>query len=215
VGVVAEVLAGAQNEKASRWKFDQLSVFGLLRAHSAKRIVAMLHRLMEAGLARQRDPDGVKFRPVIDLTAAGVRVMKGEQPPPVGLADLLPRGTSGGGGTAAVSRSEPGSRVRYVAGGEAEEDVSPEVLERFERLRQARLKLARELQLPPYVICHDSTLKLIARSAPATLASLGQIKGMGPHKVKTYGPALLAAIGGEAAAEASGREAAEDPDVPF
>ena len=73
VGVVAEVLAGADNEKTQRWGFDKLSVFGLLRAHPIKRIVAMLHRLMEAGLARQRDPDGVKFRPVVELTAAASR----------------------------------------------------------------------------------------------------------------------------------------------
>src|SRR5207302_3204713 len=63
VGVVAEVLAGADNDKTQRWQFDQLSVYGLLKAHSIKRIIAMLHRLMEAGLARQKDPDGVKFRP--------------------------------------------------------------------------------------------------------------------------------------------------------
>src|SRR5207244_3937380 len=91
VGVVAEVLAGADNEKTLRWRFNELSVFGLLRAHSIKRIVAMLHRLMESGLARQRDPDGVKFRPVIELTPAGVATMKAEQPPPASLEDLLPR----------------------------------------------------------------------------------------------------------------------------
>src|SRR5207302_3936356 len=91
VGVVAEVLAGAANEKTQRWQFDQLSVYGLLKAHSIKRIIAMLHRLMEAGLAKQKDPDGVKFRPVVELTVGGVAVMKGEQLPPGNLADLLPQ----------------------------------------------------------------------------------------------------------------------------
>src|SRR3954469_22962903 len=51
VGVVAEVLAGSDNEKLQRWGMGSLSVFGLLKAHSVKRIIAMLHRLMEAGLA--------------------------------------------------------------------------------------------------------------------------------------------------------------------
>ncbi len=95
VGVVAEVLAGADNEKTQRWGFDKLTVFGLLRAYPVKRIIAMLHRLMDAGLARQRDPDGVKFRPVIELTPVGIRVMKAEQPPPVSLADLAPRAAAG------------------------------------------------------------------------------------------------------------------------
>ena len=97
VGVVAEVLAGTENEKTQRWGFNQLTVFGLLRIHSIKKIIAMLHRLMEAGLARQRDPDGVKFRPVVELTAAGIAVMKAQQLPPASLADLLPRRASSSG----------------------------------------------------------------------------------------------------------------------
>ena len=57
----------------------------------------MLHRVMEAGLARQRDPDGVKFRPVIELTATGIAVMKAQQLPPSTLADLLPLRESSSG----------------------------------------------------------------------------------------------------------------------
>ena len=52
VGIVVEVLAGVESEKTARWGLQQLSVFGLLRVHAGKKIVAMLHRLMEAGLAR-------------------------------------------------------------------------------------------------------------------------------------------------------------------
>jgi ATP-dependent DNA helicase RecQ len=188
VGVVAEVLAGTGGEKAQRWGFDQLSVFALLRAHSVKRIIAMLHRLMEAGLARQRDPDGVKFRPVIELTAAGVAVMKGEQLPPTSLIDLAPRRT-------APAPQSSGETRRVVP---VEDDpvssLSPDALERFERLRAARTQLARAKQLPPYVICHDRTLKLIAHFHPTDLESLEQVKGMGPHKVRMYGEALLSAL---------------------
>ena len=189
VGVVAEVLAGSENEKTQRWGFDQLSVFGLLRAHSIKRIIAMLHRLMEAGLARQRDPDGVKFRPVIDLTAAGIAVMKGQQLPPASLADLVPR---------PVAASTPSDRRRVVPPGRDDPDLSdnfsPEARQRFERLRAVRAQLARDRALPAYCICHDKTLKLIAHFAPNDPASLEQVKGMGPHKVRLYGPAFLEAL---------------------
>jgi ATP-dependent DNA helicase RecQ len=189
VGAVAEVLAGVGGEKAQRWGFDQLSVFGLLRAHSVKRIIAMLHRLMESGLARQRDPDGVRFRPVVELTAAGVSVMKGEQLPPAGLVDLVPRRAV----DSPTSTARAGRRVEPVAD-DAVTVLSPEAAGRFDRLRAARTRLAREKQLPPYVICHDKTLKLIAHFAPGDLDSLEQVKGMGPHKVKMYGEALLDAL---------------------
>jgi ATP-dependent DNA helicase RecQ len=199
VGVVAEVLAGTAGERATRWGFDQLSVFGLLRAHSVKRVIAMLHRLMEAGLARQRDPDGVKFRPVIELTAAGVAVMKGEQLPPASLLDIAPRrGAPGGGSSSSSSGSSSNSREgRRIVPVEGEDTaLSPEATERFTRLRAARSQLAKEKALPPYVICHDKTLKLIALSSPSDLESLEQVKGMGPHKVKMYGPHLLDALKG-------------------
>jgi ATP-dependent DNA helicase RecQ len=192
VGMIADVLAGAQNEKVQRWGFDQLSVFGLLRAHNAKRIIAMLHRLMEAGLARQRDPDGIKFRPIVELTAAGVAVMKGAQLPPASLADLMPRrGTASSSNGGAARRD---SKLSIVD--REDEQIDPETLARFEKLRTVRLELARDKQLPPYVICHDSTLKTIARVAPANLEALQQIKGMGPYKVQMYGQAFLDAVRG-------------------
>ncbi len=180
VGVVAEVLAGAQNEKTRRWGFDSLSVFGLLKHYPIKRLVAMLHRLVESGLARQKDPDGLKFRPVMELTAAGVAVMKGEQPPPFMLADLLPH---------AATEPQP-----QVTAEPSQSPLSAEAQQRFERLRVVRLELSRQRTLPPYCICHDKTLRAIAIQPPADARELEQIKGMGPLKVRMYGAALLAAL---------------------
>lgn len=199
VGMVADVLSGSQGEKIQRWQLSGLSVYGILKAHSTKRIVAMLHRLMEAGLARQKDPEGVRFMPVVELTAAGVAVMKGEQPPPVSLADLGPRAASRGAdeerrGSSPSRRQGNGRAGRGAAWEETEEQIDPQTLERFERLRAARASLAKEKALPAYCICHDSTLKAIARSAPRDVEALQRIKGMGPYKVKQYGEAILEAM---------------------
>jgi ATP-dependent DNA helicase RecQ len=202
VGMVAEVLAGAENEKTQRWGFDQLSVYGLLKAHSVKRIIAMLHRLMESGLARQRDPDGVKFRPVIELTASGVAVMKGEQLPPASLVDLVPRRGAGSSGDRPVRKPavDLGDGRRFVPAeleeAEGNGTLSPEAMRRFERLRAVRTQIARERQIPPYCVCHDTTLKLIADVAPGDVSGLEQVKGMGPYKVKMYGQAFLEALKG-------------------
>jgi ATP-dependent DNA helicase RecQ len=187
VGIVAEVLSGAKNERIARWGFETLSVFGLLQAHGVKRIIAMLHRLMEAGLARQRDPDGIKFRPVIELTAAGFAVMKGTQAPPATLVDLAPSRSSVGAFSSGSSRRAKTSEDEII-------DVDPETQARFEKLRGARLELARAKQLPPYVICHDRTLKLIASVMPRDLEAMQGIKGMGPYKIEAYGQAFLDAM---------------------
>jgi ATP-dependent DNA helicase RecQ len=210
VGAVADVLTGMDNERVRKWRLDQLTVYGLLKVHSAKRVVAMLHRLLEAGLARQRDPAGTKFMPVIELTAAGIAVMKGEQPPPVGLIDIIPRA----GSTPRQLGTNPralGTNPRAVANEEFDAyQNDPEVLDRFERLRRARMKLAQERQLPPYCICHDSTLKLIAVRAPATITALESIKGMGPSKVRLYGDGLLQAVAASEQSSAA-RTLAPDP----
>ncbi len=193
VGLVAEVLAGVDNEKVRRWRLDELSIHGLLRVYPTKRIIAMLHRAMEAGLARQRDPDGMRFRPVVELTPAGVAVMKGEQKAPAIMADLLPRG--GGPG-----RPRRADRARKVALTPAD-DVAwdDEAAGRFEKLRLARAELARRKQVPPYCICHDSTLRNVAQAAPRDLPGLEIIRGMGPNKARLYGQAMLDAMWGKLA----------------
>jgi ATP-dependent DNA helicase RecQ len=200
VGVVGEVLSGTRTERTERWQLDQLSVFGLLKQFATKRLIAMVHRVIESGLARQRDV-GEPGKPiyVVELTVAGVAVMKGEVPPPAPLIDLVPtgRGARVSGTNSRAMGTTP--RTRRATGIEPpEDDYQPdeEAMERFNRLRVARAELARLRQVPPYVICHDSTLKLIARHAPHDQQSLQQIKGMGPHKVKLYGEALLSALRG-------------------
>ncbi|HEX4054458.1 MAG TPA: ATP-dependent DNA helicase RecQ [Tepidisphaeraceae bacterium] len=182
VGVVADVLAGSENERTQRWGLDQLPTFGLLRSHSSKRIIAMMHRVLEAGLARQRDPDGVKFRPVVELTAPGVAVMRGQEPPPAALADLLP------------SRREQFRAAGPRESVQADDAMNDEAQQRFERLREIRARIARERGLPAYVICHDSTLKQLALQMPHDAADLAGVKGMGPYKIKMYGEAFLDAL---------------------
>jgi ATP-dependent DNA helicase RecQ len=180
VGVVAEVLGGSTTERTQKWGLNELSTFGLLKPYPIKRIVAMLHRVLETGLARQRDPDGAKFRPVVDLTASGVSVMRGQQPPPADLADLVP------------SRIERVNEARPRKDSPTDDQpMSPEVETRFEALRTLRTQIARDRGMPPYIICHDSTLKQLALQAPANEAALACVKGLGPYKIRMYGHAFL------------------------
>ena len=61
----------------------------------------------------------------------------------------------------------------------------------FERLRAWRTSVAKELGMPPYVIFHDATLRLIAASPPSTLDELRQVNGVGDTKLDKYGQAIL------------------------
>jgi len=62
----------------------------------------------------------------------------------------------------------------------------------FEELRAVRRHLAGGK--PAYTVVADQVLHDIASRRPATLAELGNIKGMGPVKLERYGDALLAVV---------------------
>jgi ATP-dependent DNA helicase RecQ len=61
----------------------------------------------------------------------------------------------------------------------------------FERLRGWRAAMAKEQGVPAYVIFHDATLRQIAAQAPATLAELATISGVGEAKLAKYGQLIL------------------------
>ena len=65
----------------------------------------------------------------------------------------------------------------------------------FERLRELRLRIARERGVPPYVVFHDTTLREMARLRPRTLEALHTIYGLGERKIADYGQQCLEVIG--------------------
>ncbi|MEL7237835.1 MAG: RQC domain-containing protein, partial [Planctomycetota bacterium] len=186
VGTVAEVLAGSESEKMTSRGYEQLSVYGLLRLYKAKQIIAMLHRLIEAGLVQQTSERGSMYK-LVRLTAAGVNVMKSEAAPPAPLADLMPRRSR--------SRSyETGSRTYKSSGDTTAAPLDADGQQRLAALKKVRASLAREASLPAYCVANDRTLRAIAADCPADAAALERVKGMGPRRVASYGEALLAAL---------------------
>ncbi len=66
----------------------------------------------------------------------------------------------------------------------------------FAALKVVRLELAREQNVPPYVIFHDRTLRELAVRKPRSLAAMAGISGVGEKKMERYGDAFLKAIAG-------------------
>jgi ATP-dependent DNA helicase RecQ len=90
------------------------------------------------------------------------------------------RRRSGGGAAPAVGAADDGPYDERV----------------FNALRALRTELAREGQVPPYVIFHDATLREIARALPATEQEFIAVKGLGPHKWEKFGARVLAVTAG-------------------
>jgi ATP-dependent DNA helicase RecQ len=64
----------------------------------------------------------------------------------------------------------------------------------FEILKTLRKKIARERNLPPYVIFQDPSLEEMATTYPTTNDDLAQVNGVGMGKVNKFGKEFLEAI---------------------
>jgi ATP-dependent DNA helicase RecQ len=64
----------------------------------------------------------------------------------------------------------------------------------FEKLRQLRLEISKSMNVPPYVVFHDKTLREMAASRPSSRAELLAISGVGERKAEQYGVLFLDAI---------------------
>ncbi|RKN09005.1 ATP-dependent DNA helicase UvrD2 [Streptomyces radicis] len=84
--------------------------------------------------------------------------------------------------------------------------------ELYERLREWRLDRARELGRPAYAVFTDVTLMAIAETVPGSEGELSRISGVGAHKLRQFGPDVLALCAGEPlpqAPEETSEESAE------
>jgi ATP-dependent DNA helicase RecQ len=70
--------------------------------------------------------------------------------------------------------------------------TNPEDLALFERLRQARLTLAKEQNIAPFMIFHDKTLYEIAQLRPQNTDAFAQISGVGQKKLERYAEVFIA-----------------------
>lgn len=64
----------------------------------------------------------------------------------------------------------------------------------FQMLKDLRKKIAKKLELPPYVIFQDPSLEAMATTYPITMDELQNIPGVGAGKAKRYGEDFLELI---------------------
>jgi len=88
----------------------------------------------------------------------------------------------------ALTRSR---QARTSTRGLAEASLNAGALERLQRLKAWRAEVAREHNLPAFVIFHDATLRAIAQRNPQELRSLEGIAGMGTKKLQAYGAEVV------------------------
>jgi ATP-dependent DNA helicase RecQ len=185
-GQPIDILLGRRTPKVLSYGHDSLSTFGIGTELSEGEWRGVVRQLLASGLLAVKGDHGT-----LALTDLSGEVMRGERqvtfrrdPPKAPAPPRSKRGAAGGSGAG-------GSGAGAAAGRPAAVELPPEAEPVFERLRAWRTSVAKELGMPPYVIFHDSTLRLIAASPPSTLDELRQINGVGDTKLDKYGQAIL------------------------
>ena len=214
-GHVIDVLRGQATDKVRRFGHDRLAVFGLGADESVAQWRSVLRQLTIAGLVAV---DASRFN-ALRLTEGARPVLRGEQT--LRLRRAAERGRRRGASVRSGSARAGGTKAGHPKAGEARTGAgggngsgngsgsgsgAPEpisldetALAQFERLRAWRTAIARDRQVPPYVVFHDATLREIARQRPRTLSDLATIPGVGPRKLADHGESVLATMAGAGA----------------
>jgi ATP-dependent DNA helicase RecQ len=169
-----DVLRGSDSERVRQFGHDRLSVHGVGTGLDARTWRGVFRQLVAHGLL-EVDAEG---HGGLHLTEASRAVLRGEQPV------MLRR---------VVVQRERAARGRA---GSTVDELDPADQPVFEALRELRTRLAREQNVPPYVIFHDSTLRQIATRRPADAGELAGIAGIGGGKLARYGALVLDAVAG-------------------
>ena len=173
-GHIIDILRGKVTDKVAQHGHQGLSTFGIGADLSEAQWRAVLRQLLATNAVAV---DAKAFN-TLALTDASRAVLKGEVAVRLRVAAAKPeRSRARHGATAVVPK------VAVSLDGAAQA--------RFHLLKEWRTGVAREHNLPAYVIFHDATLAAIAQAAPQSLEALQGISGLGERKRQAYGAALL------------------------
>jgi len=175
-GHLIDVLRGKLTDKVAQFRHEELSTFGIGAEVSEAQWRSVLRQLIALGHLRTEG----EFN-TLELTPSAREVLRGE-------VQLLLRQT-----VDTPRRSKSTAASRSTRG----KDKAPPLpldepgLHRFAALKAWRAEVAREHNLPAYVVFHDATLAEMAHAAPDTLSALAQISGVGAKKLDAYGREIL------------------------
>lgn len=167
---IIDVLLGKNTNTVKSYRHDELELFGSMSNENERRIGAIIRQAIIAGYL-DRD---IENYGLIKVTEKGHQFFKN----PVSFKFVED-----------VEFNDDEESVEVKSGAACAADT---VL--FSMLKDLRKKIARKLELPPYVIFQDPSLEAMATTYPITVDELQNITGVGAGKAKRYGEEFLKVI---------------------
>ena len=178
VAHLIDVLRGANTEKIARFRHDRLNCHGAGAERGANEWRSLIRQMVAAGFL-QIDIAGYGG---IKITGKGRELARGE-------GEFLYRKD-------AVQRKSKTERRQARKQGQllADGEMTAEQVALLTRLKALRLELAKERNVPAYVVFADKTLIEMAQRQPRNEAEFATINGVGAKKLEQFAEPFLAAI---------------------
>jgi len=175
-GYIVDILRGTENERITTNGHDQIPTFGVGKDWSKNEWNYYLAELI--GLSVIEVEYSERFR-ILKLGEKAMEVLRGEK---LELVEFQ---------KPAKTKQERGERKAKF---HPKNDLSDTELELFEHLRKLRMEIAKQQNVPPYVIFGDKTLVEIARTQPKSKQEFLDVNGVGKSKLEKFGVQFLQAV---------------------
>jgi len=172
VGYLIEVLLGKPDERMERFGHDKISTFGIGTEYQKNEWQSIFRQLVALNLLTV---DGSEYGG-LKMTSQGQAFLKQRE-------TLRLRKFTG------KAKAAMPFQARSAITFEGENDA-----QLFALLKATRLDLAREQNVPPYVIFHDRVLRELVLHKPTSLSAMSGISGIGEKKIERYGEIFLSVI---------------------
>lgn len=178
VNVVAGMLAGQKRAKLSEYGVSAYESFGSLDGMQETEIKQVVNQMLVDNLLVTT---GDKYA-LLRVTEKAQEVLSGKR-----RVALKTAKTHSG-------QKDKGSREKKGNAARKSDILNARGLELFEQLRELRTRIAREENVPPYIIFADKTLVDMCVKVPFSRADMMKVSGVGENKFARYGERFLGAI---------------------
>jgi ATP-dependent DNA helicase RecQ len=165
--MVIDVLQGANTQAITHNKFNQLSTYGLLSDMSKLEIRHYIFSLINQNYLYITEGE----YPLLKLAKDAEKVLKGDQRVSIRKRKIAEKNP----------KLKADSKPELV-------DIDISILQ---QLKNLRAKLAKQKNIPPYMIFHDKHLQHMAQLRPQTKAQFAQVPGVGDKKLDMYAALFL------------------------
>lgn len=172
---VIDVLLGKDDERIQKFGHDTISTFGIGGEYDRTAWQGIIRQLVSLNLLMV----DMEAHSALVITEAGQQFLRDKTPIALRLDEKPERAKQKLAAKASVADA--------ALSGTGDREL-------LQVLKTLRMAIAREHNLPPYVIFHDKTLIDMVVIKPETMDQLAMVHGVGQSKLEKYGAVFLKAI---------------------